>query len=104
MFTRPTVRLTFWMLVRVWEVVVVRVCGCTLRSHGLATALPRVGLQDLNTPRLRGLGGGALQLCTDEFSLTSGCHVMGAGRKGGTAVSMLEVFSCGAVGRDFRGP
>ena len=29
---------------------------------------------------------------------------MGAGRKGGMAVSMLEAFSCGAVGRDFRGP
>ena len=28
---------------------------------------------------------------------------MGAGRNGGAAVSMLEVFSCGAVGRDFRG-
>ena len=28
---------------------------------------------------------------------------MGAGREGGVAVSMLELFSCGAVGRDVRG-
>ena len=40
----------------------------------------------------------------DEFCLTSGYNVMGAGRKGGVAVSRLEVFSSGAVGRDFRGP
>ena len=58
---------------------VVRVCGRTLRSHG------------------RGR-------CMDEFCLTSGYNVMGAGRKGGVAVSRLEVFSSGAVGRDFRGP
>ena len=37
-----------------------------------------------------------------EFCLTSGCNVRGGGRKGGVAVFMLEVFSCGAVGRDFR--
>ena len=29
---------------------------------------------------------------------------MGAGRKGGVAVSMVEAFSFGVVGRDFRGP
>ena len=28
---------------------------------------------------------------------------MGAGKKGGVAVPMLEAFSCGSVGRDFRG-
>ena len=39
-----------------------------------------------------------------EVFLTPGCNVMGAGRKGGVAMSMLEAFYCGAVGREFRGP
>ena len=52
-------------------------------------------------PAPRGLGE---EGCTVEFCLTSGCRVMGAGKKGGVSVSMLEVFSCGSVGREFRGP
>ena len=48
--TRRTVRSTCGVLVRVWGVVVVRVCGCTLRSHGMARAVRRVRLQDLKTP------------------------------------------------------
>ena len=84
-------------------VVVVRVCGCTFRSHGLARTLRHVRLRDLNTPP-RGLGGGTLLLYMAEVCLTSGCNVMGAGRKDGVAVSMLEVFSCVAVEQDCRGP
>ena len=75
-----------------------------LRSDGLATALRRVHLQDLDTRPQGSRGGKALKLCTDEFCLTSGCSVMGAGKKGGVAVPMLEAFPCGSVGRDFRGP
>ena len=48
--TRCTVRSTCGILMWTWGVVLVMVCGCTLRSHGLGKALRRVRLQDLNTP------------------------------------------------------
>ena len=46
--TKRTMRSICGMLVWVWEIVVVRVCGCTLRSHRLARAPRGVRLQDLN--------------------------------------------------------
>ena len=91
------------MLVRVWGVVVVRVCGCALQSHGRARALCRVRRQDLNTP-LRAQGGEGVGAVYGRALSDVRFYVMGAGRKGGVAVSMLVVFSFGAVGRDFRGP
>jgi len=54
------VRSTYGVLVRVWGVVVVRVCGCTLRSHGMARAVRRVRLQDLKAPPPRDLGGNGI--------------------------------------------
>ena len=58
--TRRTVRSTYGVLVRVWGDVVVSVCGCTLRSHGMARAVRRVRLQDLNTPPPKDLGGNGI--------------------------------------------
>ena len=52
-------------------------CELILRSHGMARALRRVHLQDLNTPPPVIWGANAMYLSTDGFCLKSGCNVMG---------------------------
>ena len=68
--TRRTVGSTCGVLVRVWGVVVVRVCGCTLRSHGMARAVRRVRLQDLNTAPPQGSEGEWHCSCVRTVSYT----------------------------------
>ena len=86
---------------RVWVVVVVRVCGCTLRPHVLANAAESVRLQDLNAPP--GVGGGSIVAVYGSVLSDVLFYYNGGRKERWCDCAMHEVFSCGAVGREVRG-